>query len=143
MYKVQAGKPAEVSAGYYSRASKPAKYLAPAEIQSEASALILFTKEGTEDSHRSKIRLFLSFRISRLISSVKERKPTSVFSRTSSSAVPPTSRVDGQQAPIQSLLEEHMTSDDTATQVRASRVTTAAIGRATSRVITGATRKQL
>jgi hypothetical protein len=67
MYKVQAGKPAEVSAGYYSRASKPAKYLAPAAIQSEASALILFTKEGTEDSHRSKIRLFLSFRISQLI----------------------------------------------------------------------------
>jgi hypothetical protein len=32
MYKVQAGKPAKVSVGYYSRASKPAKSLAPAAI---------------------------------------------------------------------------------------------------------------
>jgi hypothetical protein len=58
MYKVQAGKPTKVSVGYYSRASKPAKSLAPATIQSEASALILFTKEGTEDSRQSKYGYF-------------------------------------------------------------------------------------
>jgi hypothetical protein len=37
--------------------------------------LILFTKEGTEASRQSKIRLFLSFQISQLTSSVMERKP--------------------------------------------------------------------
>jgi hypothetical protein len=42
-------------------------------IQSEASALILFTIEDTEDSLRSKIQLFLSFQISQLTRSVIER----------------------------------------------------------------------
>jgi hypothetical protein len=68
-------KPASVSEGYLSRASRPAKSLAPAAIQSETSSLILNTKEGTEAPRRSKIRLFLSFQISQLTSSVKERKP--------------------------------------------------------------------
>jgi hypothetical protein len=75
MVKLQAGKPAKVSAGYYSCASKPAKSLPPAAIQRETSSLILFTKEGTEAPRRSKIRLFLSFQISQLTSSVMERKP--------------------------------------------------------------------
>jgi hypothetical protein len=71
----EAGKSASDSEGYHSRASRPAKSLAPAAIQSETSSLILFTKEGTEAPRRSKMRLFLSFQISRLTSSVKERKP--------------------------------------------------------------------
>jgi hypothetical protein len=43
----------------YSLVKKVAKHLAPAAIHSEASALILFTIEGTGDSRRSKTRLFL------------------------------------------------------------------------------------
>jgi hypothetical protein len=42
-------------------------------IESEASALILFIIEDTEDSLRSKIQLFLSFQISQLTRSVIER----------------------------------------------------------------------
>jgi hypothetical protein len=43
-------------------------------MQRETSALILFTTEGTGDSLRSKIRLFLSFQISQLTRRTRERR---------------------------------------------------------------------
>jgi hypothetical protein len=54
---------------------KVAKHLAPAAIHSEASALILFTIEGTGDSRRSKTRLFCSFHTSHPMRSATEREP--------------------------------------------------------------------
>jgi hypothetical protein len=51
------------SRGYFGT-KRVAKHLVPAGIQREASALILFTIEGNDDSLWSKIRLFLSSRIS-------------------------------------------------------------------------------
>jgi hypothetical protein len=59
----------------YSDTKRAAKHLEPAVIQSEALALILFTTLGTEDSRRSKIRLFLSFQISQPTRRVMEREP--------------------------------------------------------------------
>jgi hypothetical protein len=53
---------------------RDAKHLAPAAIQRETSALTLFTTEGTGDSLRSKIRLFLSFQISQLTKRIRERR---------------------------------------------------------------------
>jgi hypothetical protein len=61
--------------GNYSDTKRAAKHLEPATIQSEASALILFTTLGTKDSRRLKIRLFLSFQISHLTRRVMEREP--------------------------------------------------------------------
>jgi hypothetical protein len=53
---------------------RDAKHLAPAAMQRETSALILFTTEGAGDSLRSKIRLFLSFQISQLTRRTSDRK---------------------------------------------------------------------
>jgi hypothetical protein len=61
--------------GNYSDTKRATKHLEPPTIQSEASALILFTTLGTEDSRRLKIRLFLSFQISHLTRRVMEREP--------------------------------------------------------------------
>jgi hypothetical protein len=58
----------------HSRTKRDAKQLAPAAMQRETSALTLFTTEGTGDSLRSKIQLFLSFQISQLTKRTRERR---------------------------------------------------------------------
>jgi hypothetical protein len=68
------GEKARKKGAYLSRTKRDAKHLAPATMQRETSALILFTTECAGDSLRSKIRLFLSFQISQLTRRTSDRR---------------------------------------------------------------------